>query len=75
MENRYYHLFGKRYLGNIESKKVHDLENEDREEGGCQIGEITIAHIKLFDSDTYDQAKSEGYKHCEKCEITIEIED
>lgn len=59
-------MSGERYLGNTESKEVHDLDNEDTHENGCQIDEIIKAkHDKPLSS--LSTALSEGYDKCDKC--------
>jgi len=63
-----YPLYGKRYCGNTNTKEVHDLDNEDTRESGCQIDEIIAAgHAKTFSPDTLEQARREGYDNCAKC--------
>lgn len=58
----------KRYLGNKNSKEVHDLDNENTSPSGCQINEIIRAgHAVFFTPDTLDQAHREGYDNCAKC--------
>jgi hypothetical protein len=57
----------KRYLGNNNPSKmeVHDLQNEQT---NCQIDEILRAnHAVVFDPDTLEQARSEGYDNCAYC--------
>jgi len=49
----------KRYLGNIDKKIVHDLEN------ACQIDEIKQEHIKMF--DYHFEASNEGFEDCKYC--------
>jgi len=57
---------GERYLGNTESKEVHDLDNEDTADNGCQIDEIIVAeHDKPF--SVLSSALDEGYDKCAKC--------
>ena len=57
---------GERYLGNTESKEVHDLDNEDTNTNGCQIDEIIDAeHDKPF--STLSSALDEGFNKCAKC--------
>ncbi len=59
---------GKRYLGNSNTKEVHDLWNEDTSPGGCQIDEIIDAsHAVVFTPDTFEQADKESYDPCDKC--------
>ncbi len=58
-------FYGNQLIGNVNSKEVHDLDNEDVNENGCQIDEIK--DIALFVPDTLVQAKSEGYDSCDKC--------
>jgi hypothetical protein len=48
--------------------EVHDLRNEDKTGGGCQIDEIIRAgNAVVFSPDTLDQAKRERYDPCDKC--------
>lgn len=57
---------GERYLGNINKKEVHDLDNEDTAANGCQIDEIIRAgNDRPFDS--LAAAHSAGYDNCAKC--------
>ena len=57
-----------RYLGNKNTKEVHDLDNEDTSPAGCQINEILAAgHGVKFDPDTLSTAHSQGYDNCAKC--------
>lgn len=54
---------GEQYLGNTESKEVHDLDNEQT---NCQIDEIIRAgHDRPF--DTLQAAKKAGYDNCAWC--------
>ncbi|MFC2169074.1 hypothetical protein ACFLRM_00710 [Acidobacteriota bacterium] len=55
----------KRYLGNTNEMKVHDLENEKTGENECQIDEIKPEHIKRF--STLFQAHKEKFKDCSHC--------
>lgn len=72
----YYPFNGKRFIGNTDEYKVHDLDNEDTAENGCQIDEINDEHIKTFIPDKLEQAHKEGFKDCQKCiGIEIEIDD
>lgn len=53
------------YLGNTNSKEVHDLTNEQT---NCQIQEIINAgHAVIFDPDTLAQANSEGFDNGHWC--------
>ncbi len=55
----------KHFLGNTNTKEVHDLRNEQRE---CQIDEIIEAgHAVVFTPDTVEQAKAEGYDRGHYC--------
>ncbi|MBN2410523.1 hypothetical protein JXQ31_02450 [candidate division KSB1 bacterium] len=57
---------GERYLGNTNTLEVHDLDNEDVSNSGCQINEIIRAkHDKPFTSLL--SAHSLGYDNCAKC--------
>ena len=59
---------GKRYLGNIHKKEVHDLTKEDKNSNGCQIDEFLRAgHGVAFQPDTLAHTHSEGYDNCAKC--------
>ena len=61
-------LYGKQYCGNTNKMEVHDLDNEDTAENGCQIDEIIRAgHARTFNPDTLSQAHSEGYDNGAKC--------
>lgn len=59
-------MSGERYLGNTSSKEVHDLDQEDVNENGCQIDEIIEA-----ENDTpfnlLSDAHEAGYDDCDKC--------
>ena len=55
----------KRYLGNTNENKVHDLDKEDTAENGCQIDEIKHEHIKMF--DYHFEATNAGFEDCVKC--------
>ncbi len=58
----------KDYLGNSNTKEVHDLRKEDTSASGCQIDEIFSAgHGVGFLPDTLSQAHTEGYDNCAKC--------
>mgnify|MGYP000891901039 CR=1 FL=1 len=55
----------KRYLGNTNTKEVHDLRDERR---GCQIDEIVRAgHGVVFSPDSLVQASGEGFDNCAYC--------
>jgi hypothetical protein len=57
---------GEKYLGNINKKEVHDLDNEDTNANGCQIDEIIRAgNDRPFTS--LASAHAEGYDNCAKC--------
>ncbi|MFH1499722.1 MAG: hypothetical protein ABII82_18070 [Verrucomicrobiota bacterium] len=54
---------GERYLGNTNTKEVHDLDNEQTQ---CQIDEIIAAgNDKPF--DYLSTAQSAGYDNCHYC--------
>ncbi|SFQ11490.1 hypothetical protein [Salibacterium halotolerans] len=56
---------GKRFLGNSNTKEVHDLDNEQTT---CQINEIVKHnHAVTFTPDTLATAKSEGYDNGHYC--------
>jgi hypothetical protein len=58
----------KRFLGNSNTREVHDLDNEDVRASGCQINEVIRAgHAVFFTPDVLAQAYSEGYDNCAKC--------
>ncbi len=53
------------YLGNTNTKEVHDLRNETTD---CQIDEILRAgHAVGFIPDTHDEAKRCGFDNCHYC--------
>jgi hypothetical protein len=57
---------GERYLGNVNKKEVHDLDNEKKGPHECQIDEIIKSgHDKPFDS--LAKAHQEGYDNCAHC--------
>jgi len=57
---------GERYLGNINTMEVHDLDNEDTSPNGCQIDEIIRAgHERPYTS--LSAAHAAGYDNCDKC--------
>jgi hypothetical protein len=56
-------MCGERYLGNTNSKEVHDLDNENN---NCQIDEIIAAgHDIPF--NTLAAAHNAGYDDCYWC--------
>jgi len=58
----------KRYLGNSNKMEVHDLDQEDTSDSGCQIDEIIRAgHAVTFNPDTLEKARALGYDNCAKC--------
>lgn len=60
--------FGNRFVGNVHKMEVHDLDNEKNGAHQCQIDEIIAAnHAKIFEPDTLDQARREGYDNCKHC--------
>jgi len=66
---------GKRFIGNTDKNKVHDLDNENLAEYACQIDEIKPEHVKTFEPDTLEQAHKEGFENCDYCIQIIEITD
>ena len=57
------HMRAERYCGNVDTKEVHDLDNE---QANCQIDEIIRAgNDKPF--DTLSHAKAQGYDNCHWC--------
>jgi hypothetical protein len=59
---------GVRFLGNENTKEVHDLNNEKTGGNECQIDEIiAAAHAVGFVPDSLEQAHSEGYDNCAHC--------
>lgn len=67
MRRPYYPYNGKRFIGNTNTNQVHDLDNEDARENGCQIDEIKIEHVRTFSPDTLAKARQEGFENCDKC--------
>ena len=63
-----YPLYGNRFCDNKSKKEVHDLDNEDKNPSGCQIDEIIASkHVRIFNPDSLEQARKEGYDNCAKC--------
>ncbi len=59
-------MLGERYLANINTKEVHDLDREDYSTTGCQINEIIDAqHDRPYNILEY--ARTDGYDNCAKC--------
>ena len=56
-------LYGKRYCANINSKEVHDLDNEQT---NCQINEI-IAANNAVGYDYLSTAHTNGHNDCYWC--------
>ena len=68
MARRYRSPFnGKRFIGNTNENKVHDLDNEDTDPNACQIDEIKDEHVKTFDPDTLKEAIGQGFTKCSYC--------
>ena len=60
--------YGRRFVGNVARRKVHDLDREDTKANGCQVNEIIRAgHAGTFRPDSLSQAHDEGYDNCAKC--------
>jgi len=60
--------YGRRYVGNINTKEIHDLDNEDTSPNGCRINEIiAVGHAKIFYPNTLKQAHAEQYDNCAYC--------
>jgi hypothetical protein len=51
-----------RYLGNSNTKEVHDLSNEQM---SCQVSTIEIEHRVEF--ETLKAARNAGYTYCQWC--------
>lgn len=59
-------MSGEQFLGNKNTKEVHDLDREDSSLSGCQINEIIAAgHDRPFVSRS--TARGLGYDNCAKC--------
>lgn len=59
---------GYRFLGNANTKEVHDLDNEQTGPDECQIDEIFNAgHARKFNPDTLQTAHDCGYDNCAYC--------
>lgn len=57
---------GERYLANINSMEVHDLDNEQTDANECQIDEIIRAgNDKPYNS--LSAAHNDGYDNCAYC--------
>lgn len=55
---------GKRYIGNTNTKEVHDL---DHEKPACQIDEIKDEHVRTFTPDTLEEAHRHRFDNCAHC--------
>lgn len=56
---------GRNYLGNTNTKEIHDLRNERPQ---CQLDEtIRAGHAVVFPPDTLAQAHAEGYDNGHFC--------
>ena len=55
---------GRKYIGNSNTKEVHNLDNEQT---NCQINEIKSDHIVTFNPDSQSVANSDGYDNCAHC--------
>lgn len=61
---------GKRYIGDLRSKEkiVHDFAfQKESVLRDCNLRELTTEHLQLFDPDTLDQAKKQGFHPCPHC--------
>lgn len=59
-------MLGERYLANINTMEIHDLDQEDYSPTGCQIDEIIDAkHDRPYNILEY--AHTDGYDNCAKC--------
>ncbi|NIM48339.1 MAG: hypothetical protein GTO22_03620 [Gemmatimonadales bacterium] len=68
MSYRVFSRTGDRYLGNSNTREVHDLIHEDASPRACQIDEVIAAGYAVgFSPDTLDQAHVEGYDNCHYC--------
>lgn len=68
MRRRGLPTYGKRFVGNMDSKEVHDLNREKTGPNGCRIDEIiAVSHARTFLPDTLREAQGRGYKNCAKC--------
>lgn len=56
--------YGKQFIGNRNTKEVHDL---NKEETNCKINEIKSGHVVTFIPDTLETAKAQGYDNCKHC--------
>lgn len=68
MTRRYQSPFnGKRFIGNKNDNKVHDLDNEDTDPNACQIDEIKDEHVVTFSPDELGEAIDQGFTKCSYC--------
>jgi hypothetical protein len=59
---------GKIFLGNRDTREVHDLRREDTGRDGCRVNEFIKSDKAVgFIIDTLDQAERERYTACHKC--------
>jgi hypothetical protein len=57
---------GQQFLGNVNTREVHDLDNEDTADNGCQIDEIIRAGL-CEPFSALSTAHIAGYDNCAKC--------
>lgn len=63
-----YPINGKRFVGNTNTREVHDLDNEKTGLAECQINEIINAsHAITFNPDNLEQAHIMRYDNCAYC--------
>jgi PAS domain-containing protein len=53
--------YGKRFIGNLESKELHDLDNDKGGAYRCKIEDLLFeGNVVVFFQDSYKQARLEG---------------
>ena len=59
----------KRFVGDKRNKIVHDLlfEAKSARVRSCSLGELRAKDAQIFDPDTLDEAKSQGFSPCPVC--------
>lgn len=57
-----------RFVGDKNTKVVHDLQSEDKSSNGCKMEEIFANRLAVgFYPDAYEQGIREGYRACRRC--------
>jgi len=68
MAERIASLRGHRYIGDLQTRIVHDVFHEDPTPEGCGLWDLVQEGRAVgFQPDRLQQALAEGYTPCDKC--------